>query len=208
MNIVFDFDGTIIDASERLYRLFQDLVPRSALSKEAYWALKRNKINHNMIIRQLYPDVNYDLFYTKWMKQIETEEYLSYDKNYPDTVDVLNCVFRRHTLILLTARQSKEKLAWELNGMGINHFFYKILCTEGKVGKKQKLEEAIFSGEISNEKSDLFVSDVGKDLLIGKEKGYKTIAITHGFMCFEKLMEYEPDYIINELKDLLKIIPI
>ena len=49
MNIVFDFDGTIIDASERLYRLFQDLVPRSALSKEAYWALKRNKINHNMI---------------------------------------------------------------------------------------------------------------------------------------------------------------
>ena len=50
MNLIFDLDGTLIDSRNRLYQLFQRLVPESTLSFEEYWKLKRNKISNKDIL--------------------------------------------------------------------------------------------------------------------------------------------------------------
>ena len=53
INIFFDLDGTLIDASERLYKLFIDLIPDCKLTKQEYWSLKRQNIKHKTIIENL-----------------------------------------------------------------------------------------------------------------------------------------------------------
>ena len=204
MNYIFDLDGTIIDSSERLYRLFQRLVPESSFTKEQYWNLKRKKINHETILNSFFPEHNFSDFEIKWMKMIENPEYLEMDQNYPDTIDVLNELVKMHSLILLTARQSKNNLLAELQRLNIRDFFSLILVTESTSTKDELLcyaeKEYFRKGD-----NDLFVSDMGKDIIVGKRHGYRTIAITHGFMNSKQLSLYEPDLIIDRLSQILLI---
>lgn len=193
---IFDLDGTLIDASERLYRLFQYLVPESKLTKEEYWSLKRDKINHQMILERYFPKYLFDDFNSKWLSLIEQSEYLNLDCLYIDTIEVLEKLSSENELILLTARQSKENLYKELEKLGIKQYFSHILVTENKCTKEDLLKQISFDGQ------DYFVSDMGKDIAIGNKVGLRTIAITHGFMNREKLEEYEPWKIIGNLEEL------
>ena len=202
MNIVFDLDGTLIDSSERMYRLFQKLIPESEFTKEQYWGLKRNKINHQMILDEYYPQYDFDYFNKKWLSMIELNEYLDMDKNYPDTIEVLDYLFKKHTIVLLTARQSRDGLERELYRLGLISYFSLILVTEAQMSKIDMLRNA----NIGMHEDDLFVSDMGKDILDGIEYGYRTVGITHGFMCKEKLQEYRPEYLIDELAQLKEIV--
>ena len=56
--IIFDLDGTLINSYDRLYFLFKLLVPECTFSKEEYWNLKRNKMNHKDIIEKYFPSMN------------------------------------------------------------------------------------------------------------------------------------------------------
>ena len=202
MIIVFDLDGTLIDSSERMYRLFQRLIPESKLSKDEYWELKRNSINHQMILEKYFPSYDYDEFNAKWLDMIERDELLCLDKNYTDTLDILTNIKQRYDLFLLTARQSKDNLMRELKRLELFDFFNQILTTEAKSSKESLL---VNSGLLGKGK-DWFVSDMGKDIIVGTKCGFKTIGITHGFMCEEKLKDYNPSFLIKELYQLMDIV--
>lgn len=198
MMFIFDLDGTLIDSSERLYSLFQFLVPQSVFTKREYLNLKRDKVNHQMILERYFPTLSFDDFNVKWMSLIENRQYLDMDKNYDDTLMVLERLKKYgDKLYLLTARQSKEELIHELERLKLSFFFDEILVTENKVGKDFFLEQKKYTP------NTVFVSDMGKDILLGKKYGLQTVAITHGFMNKKCIMEYKPGKIINDLSELL-----
>lgn len=203
MNIVFDLDGTLIDSSERLYRLFQKLIPESKFTKSEYWRLKRDKINHKMILNRFFPKYDFDVFENEWMKKIEDEIYLRMDSLYDDTTIVLKKLGRVHDITLLTSRQNKTALYEELGWMGISKYFKTVLVTEHKTTKEKLLSDALSENILMKTDSDLFISDMGADIVAGRNMGFKTVGITHGFMSESRLREYKPDYLINELSDIL-----
>lgn len=206
MTIIFDLDGTLIDSSERLYRLFQSLVPESRLTKEKYWELKRNKVCHKDILSRFFPKYSFEDFNSAWMKQIELDDYLKLDDCYPDTIRVLKGLKGdSYMLVLLTARQSKIALYRELERFKMRVYFDNILVTEGKETKDELLEDAIFMGCVPKGQGDLFISDMGKDIQIGNKLGYKTVAIDHGFMSKEMLKMYHPDYLVHSLSEIIMI---
>ena len=50
------------------------------------------------------------------------------------------------------------------------------------------------------------VSDMGADIAVGNNMGYHTIAVSHGFMNSERLTEYLPDFIVDNLYDFVNVI--
>ena len=203
MRYIFDLDGTLIDSSERMYRLFCELIPESTLTKEEYWSYKRDKVNHKKLIEMLYPHIPFDVFERKWMQLIEADTYLCMDQNYADTIEVLSLLYDRgHKLYLLTARQYKDGLLKELTRLGIIDFFDCIMTTEGKYTKEDILRKYSLNNKELLIADNIFISDMGKDIELGNKFGFYTIAITHGFMSEEKLMEYNPKRIIHELSEI------
>lgn len=203
MIYIFDLDGTLIDSSERMYRLFCDLIPECDLSKEEYWNYKRNKVNHKKLIEILYLQLNFEMFNNRWMLLIEDKHYLAMDKNYPDTIEVLSKLKTNdNDLYLLTARQSKKALMEELETLNLLDFFNAVLITEGKQSKEDVLLEYARSNDNILNKENIFVSDMGKDIQLGNKLGFDTVAISHGFMSEEKLKEYSPKRVIKELNEL------
>lgn len=189
---IFDLDGTLVDASERLYRLFQCLVPESKLTKEEYWRLKRDKVNHRMILERYFSDRTFEEFNQNWLSLIEQPKYLAMDCLYADSLETLEKLSVENDLYLLTARQNRENLFEELNSLGIRHYFKRILVTENKCSKEDLLRRIPFTYK------DYFVSDMGKDITLGNKVGLRTVAITHGFMSGIRLREYKPWRIIDD----------
>ena len=208
MIYIFDLDGTLIDSSERMYRLFCDLIPECSLTKDEYWNYKRNKINHKKLIEMLYPQVSFEEFNDRWMPLIEEKKYLDMDRNYPDTLDVLSEMKGNgNTLYLLTARQSKKSLMEELQRLDLMFFFNAVITTEGKQSKEDVLIEfARYNQDILNPEN-IFISDMGKDIQLGNKLGFYTVAISYGFMSEEKLKEYSPKRVIKELSELITLTP-
>lgn len=209
INIFFDLDGTLIDASERLYKLFIDLIPDCKLTKQEYWSLKRQNIKHKTIIENFFSNYNYnhnhnfDDFERKWLNNIENNNYLCYDKICNNAINILNYLAsKNYNLYLLTARQSKENLYKELTKFQILNFFKNIFITEQKYTKTEIINQQFFN--LSND--DFIVGDTINDILCGKELNIKTIALTNGFINKNILEKYQPNYLCNALIELKNIL--
>lgn len=100
MNIIFDLDGTLVDSSDRMYKLFDDLEPEFGYKKEEYWKLKKNEISHKMIFESAGRGREYYSFHCRWLDQIEASEYLSFDTLYPNIIESLETLSVNNKLIL------------------------------------------------------------------------------------------------------------
>ncbi|PWN65353.1 HAD family hydrolase [Chryseobacterium viscerum] len=198
MNIFFDLDGTLIDSRERLYQLFQSLVPTSELSFDEYWALKRNKISHKEILLSKfnYSNEQYSDFEKKWMSEIELEKWLQLDTPFEGIVDVLISLSKNHDLFVVTARQSESIALEQIKSFGWENIFTKILVTQQQQEKHDLIKNAV---RVTPE--DWFIGDTGKDIQTGKLLGIKTAAVLSGFLSKESLLPYQPDIIIDTVLD-------
>lgn len=206
MNIFFDLDGTLINASERLYKLFIDLIPNCKLTKCEYWNLKRQNIKHKTIIEKFCSNYNFNTFENfekTWLQNIENINYLNYDKVCNNTLNILNYLSKKnYNLYLLTARQSRENLYIELQNFQMLNYFKDIFITEQKYTKTEIIKQH-FSTLSAN---DFIIGDTINDILCGKELNIKTVAITNGFINKNILEKYQPNYFVNDLIELKNIL--
>jgi|SRR6185437_15162466 len=199
MNIFFDLDGTLLDSRERLYQLFQHLVPDSNLSFNEYWELKRNKIGHKEILKThfSYSEEAFTSFEKIWMERIELPEWLALDKPFNGITNYLKELKNKHSLYIITARQLEDLAIEQINQIGWKGLFEKILVTGKKMEKYDLIKASV---KVSNE--DWFVGDTGKDIQIGKKLDINTVAVLSGFLNRDKLEEYNPDLIVDNVNEL------
>lgn len=203
MNIFFDLDGTLLDSRDRLYRLFQHLVPASTFSFDDYWALKRQGIGHSKILNTHFSYTPDDIagFEKSWLDAIELTEWLSLDKPFEGITEYLRELKTKHQLHLVTARQSEMSVLHQVVPHGWDQIFDNLFVTCQKQDKYELIKS--FAKE---EKIDWFVGDTGKDIQTGKQIGANTVAVLSGFLSREVLQRYEPDMIIENVLDLKTIL--
>lgn len=196
MKIFFDLDGTLVDSRQRLYHLFQCLVPVSELSFEEYWEYKRNKIGHIEILKDKfsYSQNSIDNFQNSWLEFIEQPKWLALDIPFKGVTEYLAELSQQHELYLVTARQFENRVLLQLADYSWDGFFTKVFVTAHKAEKTDMIKESIITNE-----NDWLVGDTGKDIQTGKYLGIKTAAVLSGFMNKERLLEYEPDIIIDNV---------
>jgi phosphoglycolate phosphatase len=199
MKIFFDLDGTLVDASDRLYQLFQFLVPNSRFTKDSYWELKRNKVSHQQILRNRfnYNEARIKSFESTWLGMIELPEWIALDKPFPNVTDYLSEMKKYHSLYVITARQSEERAVEQIHNYGWATFFDDVLVTRHRQEKWEMMNTK--NVEVSK---DWVVGDTGKDIEAGRKIGLLSAAVLTGFLNQEKLLEYNPDIIVNSVVDL------
>jgi phosphoglycolate phosphatase len=203
MRIFFDLDGTLIDSTNRLYLLFKELVKQTAFTYDEYWSMKRKKINHKMILMDKfsYTEKQYNSFERQWLDMIELDKYLLLDKIYSGVCEVLEENYRVVDFYVVTARQNKRNTIRQLDGLGLNKYFKEVFVTENKFSK-----ETLLKNHIEVTQKDIIVGDTGFDILAGRKLGMKTVAASYGFLSKEVLLEYSPDYIIDDFYHMERII--
>ncbi len=200
MNIFFDLDGTLLDSRERLYGLFQQLVPGSKLSFDDYWKLKRNKIAHQKILTNYfsYSDQEVAFFEKEWIKNIELPVWLELDKPFDGVTNYLKELKGKHQLFVVTARQYESIAIQQIGQHGWYNIFEKVLVTCQQKEKSELIKTAV---KFTNQ--DWMVGDTGHDIQTGKQLGINTAAVLSGFMNKARLEEYHPDIIVDNVLDIV-----
>jgi len=194
--ILFDFDGTLIDSSQRLYRLFCELAPECSLSYQEYWRIKRDRVNQADILRQYfnYNDVQIAQFKKAWMTSIEDISRLAQDVPFAGVHELLRQLSLTHALYLVTARQYPERVKKQVASFGWSEYFTDILVTG-----QQQTKTALIRSMVAYDPTDIIVGDTGEDIQVGKELGIRAVAVSSGCLSAEVLAEYKPDCLLENV---------
>ena len=82
--IFIDLDGTISDVSERIYRLYREILKennKKFVSKKDYLRLKRQKEGIKEILIKTKAEDILKKFKKEWKKNIESQNFLKFDLN-------------------------------------------------------------------------------------------------------------------------------
>lgn len=209
MLIYFDLDGPILDVSGKFYKIYTDLLiehgyPR--LPKDEYWQLKKEHTPIPEIMKRTCPPEFIDCYIKKRLEVIENFSYLKQDKIIPGADQVLHRLSQKHTLILVTLRNRSETLSQELDYFDLRKYFKKILSQDNNPGDWQTKAKLIREDGFFQTGDAIIIGDTQADIKAGKSLGMKTCAVLSGIRTKELLEKAEPDFMIEDINSLEKVI--
>ena len=204
MNLIFDFDGTLIDSFDTVVEKFNILANEFNFKKihQSELAAIKN-LNSKELIQYLgipiykIPSVLY-----KARQQMRNEMLtLAPFKNLPHILQKIhNSGF---SFGIFTSNSEENVVTW----LGINkikHLFDFVHTESNFFGKNRVLRKILKKYKI-NKQHVFYVGDETRDIDAAKQNGIYSIAVTWGFNSEKILLQHQPDYIAKKQEDLISI---
>lgn len=193
-----DLDGTLLNSSERLYRLFERLTGGSGLSLSDYWERKRLPRSNESLLRELgRSGSEIEAFQRDWLALIETPEFLAWDVPHPGVREALERLGSQYELNLLTSRQFGTMVADQLDRWELADRFANVIVT----GIGRTKAEAVRSRGIRCAPEDIVIGDTHADIEVACALGMTAIVVGNGFRSTDYLMRLRPDRVFASFVD-------
>jgi phosphoglycolate phosphatase len=203
-SVYLDLDGPILDVSEKYYRVHGAILGNMgcpSLNKDEFWSMKRRQATD--LLAGSCPQLNDKAYAKAWLDRIETREFLAFDAIVPGAVEVLGQLMKEYHLFLVTLRQNPALLRWELETLGLSHFFVKVLSAHSATTPGWQVKADLIREAGLDARGGLaIIGDTEVDILAGKALGLTTIAVTNGIRARQLLEAVEPDFIIPDITGL------
>ncbi|OGG11940.1 hypothetical protein A2Z00_03935 [Candidatus Gottesmanbacteria bacterium RBG_13_45_10] len=211
MHIFFDFDGTLISAEKRMYRLYADYCRRLGtvpIQQSLYIAQKKRGIRERDVTSvALGSEVD---VYLKWkLEHMEDPSYIQLDTLYKGVPTILKKLQKLgNSLYILTSRVGRAKLMNQVKQYNIEDYFIEIINTPGADGARCKtkgLSDAMVCHHIHGQ-SMVLVGDSEVEVQAANNVGIACISVTYGLRgkeFFHSLGQSQTVDSVSELTDSL-----
>ncbi|MBI4122627.1 MAG: HAD family hydrolase [Parcubacteria group bacterium] len=205
MHIFFDFDGTLVDITERWWQLHIDVASAFGLprctDREEYVSQKRSGTCEADIMKKISRDEErireYD---AERIRRIELPKYLAHDTLFGDAVPTLGSLREQgHTLAVITNRGSYKNFLDEFRALGLPEYITDIY-TSDRVSKKESLARRHNPRTLAR---SLFVSDDIEDMETAQRFGMQSVVAGYGCRTGEFLASRGAKTIIPAFSDVL-----
>ncbi len=203
---LFDVDGTLVDSAKDICGAIQGVLastPRNDVEFEFLRGYIGRHLNDLFtdILPEYTPEQMEDLV-VKYRKLYLEREHAS-TNCYPTAADVLSRLPGKKSTATTKGTPTTRSI---LERFGLLPYFDHVQGTDGFPAKPAP--DVIFKaleglGETTG--SCLFVGDSAADMEAAKRAGIKSCAVTYGYGKREDLARWEPDYWIDDLRDLLSV---
>ena len=204
--VLFDIDGTLLDTFDYIYGAFEHTFDAHGIAR-----LSRKEISQLMgrTLEDVYATMapGCDAIALAETHRKYQEQNVTLAKLFPNTVMVLEALKQRgFKLATITTRSNRTSLL-SLEQNGIAELFRCRGVVEDVVRHKPDPEPLLKALNVLgvDTASAMMVGDTSADVMAGKNAGTKTVAALYGFGG-ERLRDLQPDYAIDDLKELLTII--
>ena len=200
--ILFDFDGTIADSLEAIVNITNTFSERYKFRK-----ITLDKIEdlRNKSFTQVFKDVGLKFvkapFLIRRVKK-EFEHEIDNIKIYPGIKPVLKELSKTYKLGILTNNTKKNVESFLLKN---DLEMFSLIYDAGFFSKARKLKRISRIEKIPLDKI-IYVGDEIRDIKACKKAGVQIIAVTWGFNSKRRLKIEKPDYMVDNAKDILKIL--
>ena len=222
LRLITDFDGPIMDVSERYYRVYQLCLEKTRypqqtiteLSKAEFWQLKRSHTPELQIALKSGLDAQQGQEFSQIRKQIvHTLPYFQYDVLVPTALETLTKVQAAGIdLAVMTMRRVRE-LDYAFNQYNLSQFFpeNRRYCLSNDYLKTRDIEDkpllmARALAELPPAADTWMVGDTEADITAAKKHDIKIIAVESGIRDRSQLASYQPDMIVTDLKTAVDFI--
>lgn len=224
VTVFCDFDGPIVDVSNRYYSTYklaladtkatcQDeglILPIQEMSKEQFWLMKQNRIaDVEIAMRSGLQGEAINFFLGRVIEIVNDPELLRQDRLQPGVSWALALLHSQGVRLVLVTLRCQSQATQILRNYGLTRLFSGIYGTgdsdaayqNNADGKTQLLEAAIsahcrFPGE---ETSAWMVGDTEADLIAAQALSIPSIALTCGIRSQLYLKQFQPDCILSDL---------
>jgi phosphoglycolate phosphatase-like HAD superfamily hydrolase len=222
LRLITDFDGPIMDVSERYYRVYQLCLEKTRypeqtiieLSKAEFWQLKRSHTPELQIALKSGLDPQQGQEFSQIRKQtVHTLPYFQYDALIPTALDALSKIQSAGVdLAVMTMRRVRE-LDYAFNRHNLAEFFpeNRRYCLSNDYVKTRDVEDkpllmARALAELPPVTDTWMVGDTEADITAAKKHDIKIIAVESGIRDHTQLTSYQPDLIVPDLKTAVDFI--
>ncbi|MBE8968330.1 HAD family hydrolase [Nostocales cyanobacterium LEGE 12452] len=222
LRLITDFDGPIIDVSERYYRVYQfclDKIRRpdqvvQELPKAEFWQLKRSRVPEKQIALNSGLDEAQAQEFAQLRRQtVHTEAYFTYDTLAPGAVDALLKIQQAGIdLAVMTMRRVRE-LDYAFKKHDLGKFFpeNRCYCLSNDYVKTRDIEDkpllmARALKELPPAADTWMVGDTEADITAAKNYGIKVMAVESGIRDRTQLELYQPDLIVQDFSTAVDIV--
>ena len=142
----------------------------------------------------------------KWHDYYLYNKTKKYVRKIKGVLSVLRKLKRKHKLVVISnCRHKSIKVILESSGLDLN-LFDLLIGSDDVVHSKPYPDEIFLAKKLLHHKVDYIVGDSVYDIRAGKRAKVKSVAVLSGLYSRKVLEKEKPDYIIKDLKILLKII--
>lgn len=205
MNLIFDFDGTLIDSFKCAVESFNLLADKYKFCKvESEKINDLKKLNSNQIIQQLkIPIYKLPTVLISLRENLNKEitKLLPYEgiTNLLQELKKMGCFIG-----IVTSNSAANVNAW-LQHNQIEQYFDFLQVESGFFSKSSILKSCLKKYQLSN-KQTYYIGDETRDIEAALAAEINSIAVTWGFNNEEVLLKYSPTYIARTAEGILDII--
>jgi phosphoglycolate phosphatase-like HAD superfamily hydrolase len=215
--VAFDWNGTILDdtvggvKAESATRIHFGFKETNLEEIQQYFTIPIRQYWINSGLPANFFDANSAQIDKIFMQNYEPEEAKSDLRT--GTKEILEWLGKEKIESVIFSNHIVPHIDKQTNRLGIRHYFKEILA-RGELGDITHHEKT-FKDELlkkyiekySYEPDEvLVIGDTTEEVEIGKKLGYNTMALTGGWQSTDRLKAADPDYLIDDLDGLKKII--
>ncbi|NEZ55652.1 HAD family hydrolase [Leptolyngbyaceae cyanobacterium CCMR0081] len=226
-----DFDGPIVDVSERYYRTYRlglstlqasyqeshgAALSLQILSKKQFWWMKRNRVaDTDIAIRSGVPTELVDTLLQQVQRIVNHPHLLQWDTLQPGADKAIHYLNRERglRLVLVTLRHPRQVQAF-LQAHDLSQYVDEIFgASDINAAHLNRAEQkvALLERAIAAQKSQGYqtyptcmIGDTEADIIAGQRAGIVTIALTNGIRSCEHLKRYQPTSIEPSLLNAIQ----
>jgi phosphoglycolate phosphatase-like HAD superfamily hydrolase len=222
LRLITDFDGPIMDVSERYYQVYLHCLgqvrrshqPIQILSKPEFWDLKRAQVPERQIGHQSGLDTEQaDRFAQLRRQTVHSLSYLPYDRLLPQAKANLQFLQQQGIdLVVMTMRRVRElNAAFEQYNLGGFFPENRRYCLADDYVKTTDVEDkprlmARALAELPAATETWMVGDTEADIIAAQRHQIPVIAVLSGIRDRERLAFHSPDRIVDSLEAAIAFI--
>ncbi|MBW4576159.1 MAG: HAD family hydrolase [Aphanothece sp. CMT-3BRIN-NPC111] len=224
LTVFCDFDGPIVDVSERYYSTYRLALadtqasycaqsvnlPIQVLSKQMFWQMKQDRVpDIEIAMRSGLQGEQIDVFLGYVTQIVNQPALLEKDKMQPGVSWALALLHSQGVRLVLVTLRCQDEATQILQNYGLARLFSGIYGTQEANAayqnyaevKTQLLAKAIAEQPLpdSCSASAWMVGDTEADILAGQAWGIPTIALTCGIRSCYRLKKFQPTHIYSDL---------
>lgn len=210
-NIIFDFDGTLVDTAALIIETMHRTISALGLPEKSDPECKA-MIGYRLeeIPSILWPDIPgiAQSYVTEYRRIFNSIKHKYRIRPYPHVFDTLTELHRKGIRMAIASSRSKASLQEYCSELHIIDCF-RMLVGGGEVKNGKPAPDPvnlILSTQGWNKAETLVVGDMNVDILMGKRAGTATCGVTYGNGTIAELRQAGADYIISDFAALTAIL--
>ena len=208
-HVCFDLDGTLIDSYQTIFKTTLKTLKHLKIEEPLHETEFHKRIGHHFL--HIFSELNIPVTDIEEFIDIYKGYYFDFiDESiiYPGVIETLKLLTNQEVKVSLLTTKGQDQADKIIDHFDLRKYFSFVMGRRKNIAIKPSPESLHFiCNELRAEEEETFmVGDSELDINCAKNAGAFSCAVTYGYRSKEQLEIEKPDFIIDDISELTKII--